>query len=98
MRFLPQAARYLARQETKKLVVTTPASKLLSIRTFSSIGGTDGGDYSALEQYDHYGKDVFAGRVADEYLSRYGLNSQVLKDPTWVKNHADNVASAVFDW
>lgn len=53
---------------------------------------------SSLEQFDDYGKNVFAGKVADEYLSKHGQSAAILKDPTWVKNHADAVAMAVFDW
>lgn len=53
---------------------------------------------ASLEQFDEYGKAVFAGKVADEYLAKYGAKGDILKDPTWVKNHADTVAKAVFDW
>ena len=51
-----------------------------------------------LSAYEDYGKNVFTGKVADEYLRKHGLSGKVLKDPTWVKSHADTVANAVFDW
>jgi glutamine synthetase len=51
-----------------------------------------------LEAYDEFGKSVFAGKVADEYLQKHGASGDILKDPTWVKTHADVVANAVFDW
>lgn len=53
---------------------------------------------SSLEQFDDYGKSVFTGKVADTYLAKHGASGDILKDPTWVKNHADTVAQAVFDW
>lgn len=53
---------------------------------------------ASLEQFDEYGKAVFTGAVADEYLKKQGSSGDILKDPTWVKNHADTVAKAVFDW
>jgi hypothetical protein len=46
-----------------------------------------------------YGRSVFKGAVADEYLSKYGCSYKVLsEDPTWVTHSADAVASAVYDW
>ena len=53
---------------------------------------------ASLAQFDEYGASVFAGKVADEYLSKHGAKGDILKDPTWVQNHADVVANAVFDW
>ena len=53
---------------------------------------------ASLEAYDDYGKNVFAGKVADEYLQKQGASGDILKNPTWVKTHADVVANAVFDW
>lgn len=53
---------------------------------------------ASLEQFEDYGKSVFAGKVANEYLSKYGASGDILKDPTWVKTHSDVVADAVFDW
>lgn len=54
--------------------------------------------FASLEPFEEYGKAVFAGKVADEYLSKLGSSGDILKDPTWVKTHADVVAQAVFDW
>jgi glutamine synthetase len=54
--------------------------------------------FASLEQFQDYGKGVFAGKVADDYLSKHGGSGDILKDPTWVATHADIVADAVFDW
>jgi glutamine synthetase len=53
---------------------------------------------SSLAMYEDYGKAVFTGKVADEYLKKHGASGDILKDPAWVKNHSDTVAAAVFDW
>jgi glutamine synthetase len=53
---------------------------------------------ASLEQFEDYGKSAFTGKVADEYLTKHGGSGAMLKDPTWVNNHADTVAFAVFDW
>jgi glutamine synthetase len=47
-----------------------------------------------------YGTRVFLGKVADEYLSKYGLSAEVLKDPSWTKDlaKADKIAAAILDW
>jgi len=54
--------------------------------------------FSSLDVYDDYGKNVFSGKIADEYLKRHGASGELLKDPSWVKTHSDVVANAVFDW
>lgn len=77
------AARHLVRRETGSSAIRGAAA----IRSMSS-----------LEQYEDYGKAVFHGKVADEYLSKHGGSGDMLKDPTWVNNHADTVANAIFDW
>jgi len=53
---------------------------------------------SNLAAYDDYGKNVFTGKVAAEYLTKHGASADTLKDPSWVNNNADAVANAVFDW
>jgi glutamine synthetase len=53
---------------------------------------------ASLEAYEDFGKGVFTGKVADDYLQRHGADSSLLKDATWVKTHADTVANAVFEW
>lgn len=63
------------------------AAPLAGVRTMAS-----------LEQFEDYGKSVFTGKVADEYLTKHGASGDILKDPTWVNNHSDTVAMAVFDW
>lgn len=54
--------------------------------------------FAILSQFEDYGKYVFAGKVANEYMSKQGLSGEVLKDPNWVNTHADEVANAVFQW
>lgn len=51
-----------------------------------------------LAAYEDFGKNVFTGKVADDYLKKYGASAELLKDPAWVKNSPDVVADAVFDW
>mmetsp|Transcript_26780 Transcript_26780/g.73831 ORF Transcript_26780/g.73831 Transcript_26780/m.73831 type:complete len:717 (+) Transcript_26780:115-2265(+) len=53
---------------------------------------------ASLSQFNDFGKNVFTGKVADEYLSKHGASKEVLDDPTWVQTHSDAVANAVFDW
>lgn len=53
---------------------------------------------ASLADYESFGKNVFTGKVADEYLKKHGASGDVLKDPAWTVNHADTVANAVFDW
>mmetsp|Transcript_25447 Transcript_25447/g.38591 ORF Transcript_25447/g.38591 Transcript_25447/m.38591 type:complete len:714 (-) Transcript_25447:2635-4776(-) len=54
--------------------------------------------FASLDAYEDFGKNVFTGQVADQYLQKHGLSGDILDDPTWVKKHADAVANAVFDW
>lgn len=53
---------------------------------------------ASLDAYEQYGKHVFTGTVADTYLKKHGASGDVLKDPSWTKDHADVVAKAVLDW
>jgi len=53
---------------------------------------------ASLEAYSDYGKHVFKGTVADEYLKKHGASSALLDDPSWTENSADTVAAAVLDW
>lgn len=53
---------------------------------------------ASLEAYEEYGKHVFAGAVAKEYLEKHGASADLLKNPSWVKTDKDVVANAVFDW
>ena len=50
------------------------------------------------QEFESYGKNVFMGAVADEYLKAHGASAALLKDPTWVTHSSDTVAAAVFDW
>jgi len=53
---------------------------------------------SSLDAYQDFGTNVFTGKVAAEYLTKHGASADALKDASWVKNDADAVANAVFDW
>lgn len=53
---------------------------------------------ASLEPYSDYGKSLFTGRIADEYLKKHGSSGDILKDPSWTKTHSDVVAKAVLDW
>jgi hypothetical protein len=63
-------------------------SRVLAVRSFATVS----------EEFEQYGKNVFMGKVADEYLQKHGGSSELLKDPTWVNHSSDTVAAAVFDW
>jgi glutamine synthetase len=81
-------------------MITTPfAARTLARRSLLSntaVGGVRG--LASLDAYDHYGKHVFTGKVADTYLKKHGASGAVLKDASWTKTHADVVAAAVLDW
>jgi hypothetical protein len=53
---------------------------------------------TVAEEFEQYGKNVFTGKVADDYLQKHGASAELLKDPTWVNHSSDKVAAAVFDW
>jgi len=55
--------------------------------------------FASIDSYEHYGKHLFTGNVADAYLRKHGASGvELLKDPSWTKTHADAVAAAVLDW
>jgi hypothetical protein len=54
--------------------------------------------HAVKDQFEEYGKMVFTGKIAEEYLSKHGSSAEILSDPTWVNHSADTVAEAVFDW
>jgi glutamine synthetase len=79
------------------MIASSAAVRFLARRTFApAIMGARG--MASLEAYEHFGKNVFSGKVADEYLKKHGASGEILKDPSWVKTHSDVVASAVFEW
>ena len=55
-------------------------------------------NFATTEPYSDYGKSVFTGRVADEYLKKHGASGALLKDPAWTSTASDTVAKAVLDW
>lgn len=78
------------------MLATPAAARLLARRSLApAMGATRSIN---LEAYEDYGKSVFAGKVAEEYMQKQGVSADILKDPSWVKTHADTVAKAVLDW
>jgi hypothetical protein len=63
---------------------------------------TNGGGYqkdpTSIPAFKDYGKHVFSGKIADQYLKKQGASGAILKDSSWVRTHADVVAAAVLDW
>ena len=78
------------------MIATSAAARLLARRTFPT--ATVRFSSVSLEAYEDYGKNVFTGTVANEYLEKHGASGAILKNPAWVKTHSDVVAKAVFDW
>jgi len=79
------------------LASAAAARSLLSRNTSNAIKTTFRG-FASIDPYSDYGKSVFIGRVADEYLKKHGASADILDDPSWTKTHADTVAKAVLDW
>jgi hypothetical protein len=82
------------------MLATSAAARSLLLRTrlAAPAATTSVRTFASIEPYSDYGKSVFTGRVADEYLKKHGSSGDILKDPAWVKSHADTVAKAVLDW
>ena len=80
------------------MLASSAAARLLVRRAMapSALGGMRA--FASLDAYEEYGKHLFTGSVADEYLKKHGADGSILKNPSWVKTHADVVANAVFDW
>jgi hypothetical protein len=94
-----------ARTLLSRTASRSAAGGLLAAPSLSSVGGVAGGgggatirSMASIEPYSDYGKSVFTGRVADEYLKKHGSSASILKDPSWTGSHADTVAKAVLDW
>ena len=70
------------------------------VKTFSrsSVSSQASRTMASLAGYEDFGKNVFAGAVADEYLKKHGSSIELLQNPTWVNTDSDTVANAVFDW
>jgi hypothetical protein len=74
------------------------AVKSLALRGAPRISSTGSRAMASLAAYEDFGKNVFTGKVADEYLRKHGGSKELLNDPNWVNDDADTVANAVFDW
>lgn len=77
---------------------TARASTTARATTLGSVGATATRTMASVEPYADYGKAVFTGRVADEYLKKHGSSADILDDPSWTETHSDTVAKAVLDW
>jgi hypothetical protein len=77
---------------------------MLAFKTFARrretalIASTGSRAMASLAAYEDFGKNVFTGKVADEYLKKHGSSKELLNNPNWVNADADTVANAVFDW
>ncbi len=80
------------------LATTAAARSLLRKASRFAAPAATARTFASLEPYSDYGKSVFTGRVADEYLKKHGSSGDILKDPAWTKSHSDTVAAAVLDW
>ncbi len=80
------------------LATTAAARSLLRSTSRLSSATTVVRTFASIEPYSDYGKSVFTGRVADEYLKKHGSSGDILKDPSWTQSHSDTVAAAVLDW
>lgn len=78
------------------MIATSAAVRVLARRAFPA--AVSNVRFASLDAFGDYGKNVFTGKVADDYLERQGASGAILKDPAWVKTHSDVVAQAVFDW
>jgi len=80
------------------MFASSAAIKALARREVTRNATVNARSMANLAAYEEFGKNVFSGNVADEYLQRHGASVETLKDPNWVNNDADKVANAVFDW
>jgi len=80
------------------MFATSAAVKAIARREVTMKAALNIRAMSNLAAYDDFGKNVFTGKVAAEYLTKHGASADTLKDPSWVNNNADAVANAVFDW
>jgi hypothetical protein len=87
--FTAAASRYLLRGSSVPTV-----TKMMTVSSFGHCRTMA----SLKEQFEEYGKMVFTGKIADDYLNKHGATGELLKDPTWVNHSSDTVAAAVFDW
>lgn len=77
-------------KSVRKINDKRPTS-FLNAKTFSK-------DPLTVPGLEDYGKNVFTGKVADQYLKKYGLSKDVFQDPNWVNEKSDDVASAILEW
>lgn len=84
--------------KTETMLATSSAARSLLRSIPRAATTTAVRSFASIDPYSDYGKALFTGRVADEYLKKHGSSGDILKDPSWVKSHADIVAKAVLDW
>lgn len=86
----------LATSAAARTILARTAQRSAAGGLASMVGATR--SMASIDPYADYGKSVFTGRVADEYLKKHGSSASILKDPSWTSSHADTVAKAVLDW
>merc|ERR1719343_4753 len=82
------------------MLASSAAARSLLARATRRAAGPAGAvrTLATIDPYADYGKSLFAGRVADEYLKKHGSSADILDDASWTKDNADGVAKAVLDW
>lgn len=82
------------------MLASARAARSLLARTASSTASRSGAvrTMASIDPYADFGKSVFTGRVADDYLKKHGSSADILDDPSWTVTHKDTVAKAVLDW
>jgi len=81
------------------MLVTKSTLKTLSHRAFTRTSSClRSRGMASISAYEDYGKHLFTGNVADEYLKKHGSRADILNDPSWTVTHSDIVAAAVLDW
>merc|ERR1719343_476372 len=82
------------------MLASSAAARSLLARATRRAAGPAGAvrTLATIDPYADYGKSLFAGRVADEYLKKHGSSADILDDASWTQTHSDTVAKAVLDW
>uniref|UniRef100_A0A7S1N4S4 GS catalytic domain-containing protein n=1 Tax=Eutreptiella gymnastica TaxID=73025 RepID=A0A7S1N4S4_9EUGL len=99
---LSYACKYLDNKRNMQLVGhnmfdLTNTNSQGALKTLNTLVGM-GSPSSSRFPTSVYGKHVFKGVVAEEFLRAQGLTSADLDDPSWTKTKADQVAAAVLEW
>merc|ERR550539_1231661 len=80
------------------MLVTKATLKNITSRIFTKTSCLKSRGMASISAYEDYGKHLFIGNVADEYLKKHGSRVDILNNPSWTITHSDIVAAAVLDW